>query len=308
MGSKNIWNISTQQIQIFLKAVEYKNFTEVATYFNFTPSMVSKTISAMEAELDLTLFVRKPHNLTATPVAEFLAREWKQTIASITNSIERAHALEMGESKKIVLGFVDSSDRVDNLISNSIRQYTNSHSNIDIYIEKHDMHRASELLNNGLLDVIVTSEMDVPYLNQHPHISWEKLVDTEVVVYVPSSNPLFQRESLTFDDLHSQNFIALNPTMHPNYHDWLLKTCKAHGFQPNIVTTYRTVRSLMFSLTLYDYVFIGDSITSDWCDKDLKMFKLNESSFSLIAWRKEYEDDALLDFKDYIKGTYPERF
>lgn len=59
MRSNKLWNISTQQIQIFLKAVELKNFTHVANYFNFTPSMISKTITAMEEELGFPLFIRK---------------------------------------------------------------------------------------------------------------------------------------------------------------------------------------------------------------------------------------------------------
>lgn len=75
MNERHTWNISTQQIQIFLKAVELKNFTQVAKFFNFTPSMVSKTITALEDELDVKLFNRKPHELTPTPAGELLAKE-----------------------------------------------------------------------------------------------------------------------------------------------------------------------------------------------------------------------------------------
>ena len=42
------WNISMQQIRIFLKAAELKNFTQAANHLMFTPSMISKTITAME--------------------------------------------------------------------------------------------------------------------------------------------------------------------------------------------------------------------------------------------------------------------
>lgn len=43
MNEKRVWNISIQQIQIFLKAMELKNFTQTAKYFNFTLPLLSTT-------------------------------------------------------------------------------------------------------------------------------------------------------------------------------------------------------------------------------------------------------------------------
>lgn len=303
MANNIIYNITTQQIQIFLKAVEMKNFSQVANYFNFTPSMISKTISALEEEMNLVLFIRKPHNLSPTPAAEYLTKEWRQIIASINHSIERAQMIKEDKKSRIILGFVDSSNKIDQIIMKSIREYTCICPNISISIEKHDMHRAAELLCSGLLDIIITSDIEASYLNEHK-ISWERLIETDVVVYVPSSNPLFEKESITFDDLKEQTFLSLNPVMHPSYNTWLFKTCKNHGFQPEIVASYRTVRSLMFSLNLYEHLFIGDSITSDWCSENLKMFHLNEKSFSLIAWRNTYDDECILNFKAFIKHVF----
>ncbi len=307
MKNNVICNISTQQIQIFLKAVETKNFSQVANHFNFTPSMISKTISALEEELDLVLFIRKPHNLSPTPAAEYLANEWRQIIASINHSIERAQMIKEDKKSRIVFGFVDSSNQIDEIILESIRKYTELNPHISIIIEKHDMHRAAELLCSGLLDLIITSDMEIDYLNEH-RTPWEPLIDTDVVVYVPSTNPLFERESITFDDLKEETFLSLNPTMHPSYHTWMLKTCREHGFQPDIDSTYRTVRSLMFSLNLHKHLFLGDSITSDWCNENLKMFRLDEKSFSILAWRNTYEDQCVIDFRDFLKQVYAKYF
>lgn len=307
MDSRHFFNISTQQIQIFLKAVEFKNFTQTAAHFNFTPSMVSKTISAMEEELKVTLFVRKPHDLSPTAAAVFLAGEWRQTIASLANTVERARLLQEQEGQKITLGFVDSSAVIDNLIMNAVRSYTDSHPGVRIMVEKHDMHRAAELLNSGLLDIILTSEMEVPYLDDHG-LSWEKTVDTGVAVYVPSSNPLFDRGNIRFEDLSDQTFISLDPTMHPSYNQWLTNLCARHGFMPRIAASYRTVRSLMFSLKLCGHVFLGDTITSDWCGDGLKMFPLPETSFTLVAWRGGRDAGAVTDFKNHLKSLYPDRF
>lgn len=79
--NNNVFNLSLQQIQIFLKCVRLKNYSRVAAEYNFTPSMVSKTISSMESILGLQLFVRIYHTLIPTPAARELVG-WKRPTRS----------------------------------------------------------------------------------------------------------------------------------------------------------------------------------------------------------------------------------
>ncbi len=45
MKYRDVINISIQQISIFLKCCQYMNYPRVAEEYDFTPSIVSKTIS-----------------------------------------------------------------------------------------------------------------------------------------------------------------------------------------------------------------------------------------------------------------------
>lgn len=301
MNEKHTWNISIQQIQIFLKAVQLRNFTQVARFFNFTPSMVSKTITTLENELGIHLFTRKPHELTPTPAALLLAEEWRQLMTSVDNSIAKAKACQECPVSKIMFGFVDSSRTKDERISHFLIDYKNNHPGIQIYTEKHDMHRAAELLKYGMLDVVFTSITEVPYLEENG-LLWEKVTDTHNAAYVPRGNPLFYAESLSFSDLKREELTALDASMHPTYRSWLHNLCVEHGFTPHIEVTYRTVRSLLFGLKLQNNIFIGDTINADdWCDENLKAFELPGEAFVLIAWRKNAKKEVL-QFKDaFIK-------
>ena len=304
MNNENV-NISLQQVKIFLKAVELRNFTQVANFFNYTPSMVSKTISALEEELQIRLFIRQPHELTPTPAAKFLAHEWRYFIASFNTSVKNARAYQDSMYSRISLGFVDSSDKVDVLIADVIRGFTKDHPDIKIDVEKHDMHRSAELLNASMLDIIITDKIEVPYLDEH-NLKWEKVLDTHVAVYVPKQNPLFEKTEITVKDIKDQPFMMLDPIMHPTYHDWMVKTCRKYGFLPTVAETHRTVRSMKFALHLSSSIFIGDSINADWKSDTLKQFILPEKSFTLIAWKNELIPE-LLEFKDYLKAGYPDK-
>lgn len=295
-------NITMEQICIFLKAVQLRNFSQVATLFNFTPSKISKTIQSMEDELGITLFIRKPHELTPTPTAMLLADEWRQITGSYDHALRKVRMFQKEESIKILLSFVDSSVQMDSIIKQVIRNYADIQPDVRIVAEKHDMHRSVELINFGMLDLAITNEMELPYLNEHG-IKWEKLMDTEVVAYVPRTNPLFYRENIDFGDLKDMPLVGLDSKMHPTYNQWLHALCNSYGFVPNIKSYFRTVRSLVFNLDLQDYIFIGDSITSDWAGNDLKEFILPEKSSVIITYRKEISK-RVQAFKKYLKDSW----
>ena len=295
-------NITMEQIYIFLEAVQLRNFSKVATLLNFTPSKISKTIQSMEDELGILLFVRKPHELTPTPAAMLLADEWRQITGSYDHALRKVRMFQKEESIKILLSFVDSSVQMDSIIKQAIRNYAHIQPDVRIVAEKHDMHRSVELINFGMLDLAITNEMELPYLNEHG-IKWEKLIDTDVVAYIPRTNPLFTHEKIDFRDLKDMPLIGLDAKMHPTYNQWLHALCNSYGFVPNIKSYFRTVRSLVFNLDLQDYIFIGDSITSDWASNDLKEFILPEKSSVIIAYRKE-KSKRVQAFKKYLKDLW----
>lgn len=292
------WNISTQQIQIFLKAVELQNFTKVADFLNFTPSMVSKTIASMEDSLEIKLFYRTPQGLTPTPAGKILAADWRQLIGSMQNSIAKARACQNKEQRSLVFGFVDSSERIDELVRRSILAYEARCPYVRIRVEKHDMHRAAELLRMGMLDIMFNSAIETDYLDDHG-IPWEKVWDTNVCAYVPEKNSRFLRERMELEDLKGSRLLSLDPLMHPSYKNWLDRLCESHGFSPDIAASFRTVRSLLFALKMQEHIFVGETITSEWCDASLKQFVFPEKSFTVLAWRRQGGKE-LLDFKNHL--------
>ncbi len=296
------WNITMQQIHIFLQAIELKNFSKVAAALNFTPSMISKTIISMENELGFELFTRKPHELSPTPAALVLAGEWRQLLGSYDNAVNKARNYYQNQTFRIILGFVDSSSRMDAYMKRSILEYSMEHPDMKVIAEKHDMHRSAELLKFGMLDLAITNEMEIPYLQEHG-LKWDKLCDTSVTVYIPCGNPLFTKEEITCEDLKDQLFVSLDAKMHPFYNRWLFTLCASWGFIPQISSYFRTVRSLLFSLDLQTAVFLGDSITADWGCEHLRAYKLPAASSAIIIYKNGCPK-KITEFKNYLIRHY----
>lgn len=300
----NIRNISFQQIQIFLKAVELRNYTRVAEYLNFTVSMISKTISNMEKETGLILFLRQPRELVPTPAAMVLAHEWRSILYTVEQSLEKAHIAQDGARTMLNLGFIDSSTEMDRRIQECLSRYEQLHPDIDVHVEKLDMHELVEQLHTGELDIICTAHHEIPALEAYG-LPWRKLFPSHLAAYVPRSSPLFQRERIQFSDLRNEGFIIPSLVLHINYYTMFENLCRAHGFSPKIAVTATNVRSMMYSLRLQKGVVLGDEVTQDWAYDNVKRFVLPEEGGSIVSWRTDASPKCM-ELVEFVMGHFKE--
>ena len=107
MKYRNIMNISLQQIQIFLKCCRYLNFSRVAEEYNFTPSMISKTIKSLEDLLGIPLFVGKYHRLDLTP-AKGTGKGWESICQTLVETVTRAYDIQEQLSARLRIGILET--------------------------------------------------------------------------------------------------------------------------------------------------------------------------------------------------------
>ena len=75
-----------KQLQYFLSAAEYLNFTEAAQACFIVQSAMSQEISSLEKELGVTLFVREKRVLRLTAEGETLVLEARKILNQVNNS------------------------------------------------------------------------------------------------------------------------------------------------------------------------------------------------------------------------------
>ena len=300
----NVLNLSLQQIQIFLKAVELRNYTRVAEHFNFTVSMISKTISNMEKETGLILFLRQPRELKPTPAALVLAAEWHSIVTTVEQSLEKAHTAQDGARQVLRVGLIDSSSEMDVRLNQCLDEFEAQNPNMDIHVEKMDMHELVERLNAGDMDVICTGHHEGAALDAYG-LPWKMLVTCPLVVYVPRSSPLFHRESISFSDLRKESFVIPSPVLHAYYYAVLDALCKSYGFTPKIGLTVSNVRSMAYSLQRQKGVVLSCAVTDNWANDNVKGFLLPEQGGVLIGWGRS-PDSHCLRLVEHISAYFKE--
>lgn len=83
-------DLSLNQIQLFLRAAEFRSFTAAAACFHTSQSAVSKSIAGMESALGFPLFHRGRGQLTLTEPGQCLYERWQGLMGSLTAAVQEA--------------------------------------------------------------------------------------------------------------------------------------------------------------------------------------------------------------------------
>lgn len=289
MKYQNILNISLQQIQIFLKCFEYRNYSRVAEEYNFTPSMISKTIKNLEELLGLQLFVRKFHILEPTPAARELAAGWGNTCGIIMESIYRACDVQEKYQSKVRIGVLETTQFCADYIMVKLEDQSSGNMLDGIEWERKDMHDLPRALEADLVDAIVTWDGEILYCNPK-EVGWKRIFSSAAAVFIPRGHELFDKKIESFADFRSSPFITLSPTGYPHYFEYLEKICNKYGFSPILSSICGSTDSARYNLSLGKGIYLAPSlICCDWENEDIRKEELEGEGESdlVIVWKKK---------------------
>jgi len=82
-----------EQLRLFVAAAEHKGFSPAARALYTSHSTLSRAVSALETELDTSLFIREHKVLTLTKAGETLLDEAKSILEMADNIPEKLKGL-----------------------------------------------------------------------------------------------------------------------------------------------------------------------------------------------------------------------
>lgn len=284
----NIYNISLQQIQIFLKCYEYRKFVQVAEEYNFTPSMVSKTIKQLEKLLGFQLFIRQHHAVIPTPAAQELAYGWRASLENALDAVFRACDVQDLNKRSIKIGMLETTSFCSEYIALKLEESSARNIVQNIQWEREDMHKLALDLKRDRFDMVITWSGEVNFFDER-YIEWKKIFTSPDALFVPRDHPLLKKPFSSFADCKPYPFIILSPTSYPQYYRNLKEVCGKFGFAPKISTVVGSTDSARYNLSLGKGLYVAPSlICSDWENEDIKKIEYEGgiSSELIVAWKK----------------------
>jgi len=217
-----------RHLRYFVAVAEEAHITRAAERLGIQQPPLSQQIRALERELDVQLFRRKPRGVELTDAGQaFLERA-----RAILDQVERAFATTRrtarGEQGRVVVGFTSSAP-FHPFVPRVIRAFREISPLVSLVLEESGSSELVQGLHNEEIDAafIRSPLADVVGLVVRP------LLEEEMVVALPAGHALANDSgALPLSALANETFILYKRPGGPGLYDTIITACRGAGFSP----------------------------------------------------------------------------
>lgn len=304
MKHYSVLDISLYQIQLFLSVAETRNFSRAALRMNIAQPTLSKRISLLEDVVGVQLFHRDKRPLELTPAGELLLQEWQEVYDKFENSIENALSIQKRSGKKLAISTLDSTRRLL-AIHLAGQQLEHDYPGFAFSWEYNSFINWRSKLYDGEIDIMLTVKFEEA--NVEKYMAMEPVMVCPKLVCMLRTNPLSNKDGITYQDLKNQKFIITSQGASPYYYDYVRKICGEQGFKPKVARYASNANVLISSLKNDDEVVVCDTFLRDIDSPLVKLFPLPETHSGLIAvWKKGNPNPYIQPYIKNLKRNFIE--
>lgn len=234
------------QIKCFLEVAKYLNFTNAAKSLFISQSNISRQISALEEELELSLFVRNTKGVKLTLQGQMLAETLSEMSAEFENVLTRARNSVKKYSGSITLGCTNNI-RSNTYLSQVLSSFRESRPEIKVVKERGTQKKLLEGLFNDYYDAILIAEHDVHGMNGVESLT---LFYSRVGLVIHKSHPLFHKKNVSIEDFKDSPMIRYKPGDIPLQEDFLYCICRYYGFEPKVINEYQDFEEVLSAVEM----------------------------------------------------------
>lgn len=220
-----------RHLRYFIAVAEEAHISRAAERLGMQQPPLSQQIKAMERELDVQLFRRKPRGVELTDAGRALFEETKAMLAHLDRAMETTRRTARGEQGRLCVGIAPTAP-FHPLVPRSIRAFREAFPLVSLTLE--------EGLSNEMVERFAKDQMDVAFVRTstvHAEtLMVTPLLEEPMVVALPSLHlmALGDRDAaLALERLAGDPFILYGPPGTGLY-DETVAACRAAGFSPRI--------------------------------------------------------------------------
>lgn len=215
------------QIEYFIKLARHLNFSKTAAELCVSQAAISKQIIGLEAEFEVTLFLRKYRTLSLTPAGEVLLNYFKKADRDFDTALSEAKALHAGTGCRLKVGLLEGLDLSELYERIVYFQTLNPGFQIDV-----DICSINALMNGifqGDYDLIFTFHHE---LEPNSYLKTVPVISARFQMYYSKSHPLAGRDRLVADDFRNETICAPIRNEESIIREYMNRIYSVCGFMP----------------------------------------------------------------------------
>ncbi len=225
-----------RHLRYFIAVAEEGHITRAAERLGMQQPPLSRQIKAIEREIDVQLFRRKPRGVELTDAGRAFLDGARAMFAGLDQTLESTRRTARGEQGQITVAFTDGA-ALHPLVTRVIREFRESFPLVGVTLAEGFPHDLIERVRNDQIDIAFIRTA----LADPEGLAIEPLLQEAMVVALPSGHALARRgngsdRAMSLKALSGETFILYGRahgalTMHS---DALVVACQVAGFSPRV--------------------------------------------------------------------------
>ncbi|MBL6459268.1 LysR family transcriptional regulator [Belnapia sp. T6] len=224
--------LDLRQLRYFVAVAEEGHVTRAAERLGMQQPPLSQQIKAMEAQLGLQLFRRRPRGVELTESGQVLFNEARSILARLEQAERATQSTARGEQGRLRIGVAPTAP-FHPFVPAVIRAFREAWPEVSVTLDECLSRQAVQGLAEARLDVaFVRAELpDARELTIH------RLIEEPMVIAMPAAHPLAAGPAPLRRPLHDfagEAFIAFARVDGPGMFETTMAACHRAGFTPRL--------------------------------------------------------------------------
>jgi DNA-binding transcriptional LysR family regulator len=202
-----------------------------AAALGYTPSAVSQQIAKLERETRTVLLEREGRGVRLTDEARQLAATAQELLAMVERAETELELRRGVPSGRLTIAAFASAAR--GLMPSVLADLARRHPALDTRLTEIDPHLSVDLVAKGAVDLVVAHDWDIAPLPAPAGVEQAAIGEDLCDLLVPAGHRFAGREGVRRSELGGERWICQPPGR--VCHDWLMRTLRAAGHEPDIV-------------------------------------------------------------------------
>jgi len=220
-----------RHLRYFVAVAEEGHVTRAAERLGMQQPPLSQQIKALEAELEVQLFRRKPRGVELTEAGESLLIDARRILDAVEAALAKARRTARGEQGRVAVGFTASAP-FHPFVTRMIREFRAAHPLVAMPLEESGTGELVDALRSERLDVAFVRSA----VSEAEGVAFYDLLEEPMVVALPASHRLARaaRRGLPLGALAGEAFVLYRRAAGPGLYDAIVAACRAAGFSPRV--------------------------------------------------------------------------
>jgi DNA-binding transcriptional LysR family regulator len=282
-----MYNITFQQIEMFLYVARHQNISKAAGAMYITQPALSKTLQRFEEGIGLKLFHRNNQGVSLTPEGEYLYSTLEPLYTNIDKTISMAKSISRKPPKTLRVIEPSSYDAAEDFdeVKRYVRLFEEKHKDVILVESLADFPELRRSLMYGENHLAVTQSFALVKMQG---ISYKRVSKFRMYLAMSCDHPLAARDEIIPEALSEEVFYRVAVSDEDEDRLFTLERSRHYGFEPKQIEFVPNFVTLLHKIkTKKGLSICGKFAYADKANevKYMLLDGYDDNSHVVVAWR-----------------------